>query len=137
MTQHAEVNAPIVFFDGTCGMCSGTVRWLLKHDHTGSLRFAPIQGETFESLEHPDKPEGLKTMVVLDEGELYLFSDSSLRMLWHLGGVWRVLARLGGLVPRMVRDPVYRFIAAHRYRIAGRVERCEVPTEADRARMLP
>ena len=72
-----------------------------------------------------------------DEGGLYLFSDSSLRMFWHLGGVWRLMAQAGALVPRFIRNPVYRLIAANRYRIAGRVERCEVPSDADRTRMLP
>ncbi|HTE07093.1 MAG TPA: DCC1-like thiol-disulfide oxidoreductase family protein, partial [Planctomycetota bacterium] len=38
--------APILFFDGTCGLCSGVVRWCLRRDRRAVLHFAPLQGAT-------------------------------------------------------------------------------------------
>ena len=33
---------PVVLFDGGCGLCSRTVRFLLRHDARGRMRFAPL-----------------------------------------------------------------------------------------------
>ena len=38
----------LVFYDGDCGLCHRTVRFLLARDPEGSLfLFAPLFGETF------------------------------------------------------------------------------------------
>ena len=34
----------IVFFDGVCNLCQGSVRYLIKHDKKGVLKFASLQG---------------------------------------------------------------------------------------------
>jgi len=43
-----------------------------------------------------------------------------------LGWPWRAVAALG-LVPRFLRDPVYRWVARNRYRLFGRHDRCMLP----------
>jgi predicted DCC family thiol-disulfide oxidoreductase YuxK len=40
------------------------------------------------------------------------------------------------VVPRFLRDAVYRFIARNRYRWFGKSETCRVPTPELRARFL-
>ena len=66
---------------------------------------------------------------------MYSHSDAALRIARLLGFPWS-LAAVGLIVPRFVRDAVYRFIARHRYRWFGREESCRVPTPALRARFL-
>ena len=39
-----------VFYDGHCGLCHRSVRFLLVEDRVGSFRFAPLQGPTFAQL---------------------------------------------------------------------------------------
>ena len=39
------MTGPVVLFDGVCHLCSGTVRFLLRHDARGRLRFAPLQSD--------------------------------------------------------------------------------------------
>jgi len=41
------------------------------------------------------------------------------------------------LVPRWLRDPAYRFVARHRYRIFGQSRSCFLPTPEERARFMP
>jgi predicted DCC family thiol-disulfide oxidoreductase YuxK len=43
-----------------------------------------------------------------------------LHLLERLGGLWRVLAVVGRLVPRGLRDAAYDRVAGVRYRIFGR-----------------
>ena len=35
----------IVFFDGVCNLCQGSVRYLIKQDKKGVLKFASLQGK--------------------------------------------------------------------------------------------
>lgn len=129
-------SGPIVFFDGTCGFCHAGVRWILRHDRRGTIRFAPLQGETYSQLELPDKPIDMSTMVVLDRGRLFTRSSASIRTLWAVGGFWGAVGWMLWVIPKPLRDIGYRFIAANRYRIAGKREVCEVPRADSKERML-
>ena len=131
---------PILFFDGECGFCNGAVRWFLRHDRRGVLRFAPLQGETYAALEVPEKPRDMSTMVLLKDGRLYTRSSASARLLMALGGWWAVIGALMWVVPKPLRDLGYRLVARHRYRIAGRRpggEACAIPGPDSASRMLP
>ena len=128
---------PIVFYDGTCGFCSWGVQWMLRHERRHTLHFAPLQGSTYQHLDHAHKPTDMSSMVVLDQGKLYTASDSTVRALRALGGFWSFAGRVLGLIPRPVRDWGYAIMARNRYRIAGRTEVCTLPTDEQRGRMLP
>lgn len=128
---------PIVFFDGVCGLCNGSVDWLLTQDHRGVLRFAPIQGETAaRMLGRPDDNPESWSMVLVDRTGRYERSDAVIRIARHLGGGWR-WASLLFMIPRGLRDAAYRWIARNRYRFFGRREACRIPTPAERDRFLP
>ena len=34
--------SPIVFFDGVCNFCNASVNFILDHERSGELRFAPL-----------------------------------------------------------------------------------------------
>ena len=53
-----------------------------------------------------------------------------------LGGGWRVLARLGSLVPVALADAVYDAVAKRRYRTFGKLESCPIPPPEWRARFI-
>jgi predicted DCC family thiol-disulfide oxidoreductase YuxK len=39
-----------IFYDGHCGLCHSSVRFVLRHDQRGAaFRFAPLQGTTYQS----------------------------------------------------------------------------------------
>ena len=62
-------------------------------------------------------------------------TEAALATMAHLGGVWEVLATLGRLVPRPVRDAAYDLIARRRFEIAAPA--CLLPTPSERSRFLP
>lgn len=128
---------PVIVFDGVCVLCNGWVRFLLRHDRRARYRFAAMQGDAGRALLHrhgldPDDPVSL----LLIEGEAaYRDTDAILRIVTGLGGAWRLAGSLR-MVPRVLRDPLYRWTARNRYRWFGRREHCFVPRANDRQRFL-
>ncbi|QPF76475.1 thiol-disulfide oxidoreductase DCC family protein [Roseateles sp. DAIF2] len=128
----------IVVFDGHCLLCNGWVQFLLRHDRRGRLRFASMQGQTGRRLLAAaglPTEEGLQTLLVVDGARSWQHTAAILRVLHALGWPWR-LVWAAWLIPAPLRDPAYRWIARHRYRLFGRAAQCLRPSEATRARFL-
>jgi predicted DCC family thiol-disulfide oxidoreductase YuxK len=127
-----------IFYDGHCGLCHGAVRFIVARDPQGRLfRYAPLEGATFEALVPAEKRAGLPDSVVVlaDDGRLLIRSDASIHILRRLGGFWRVIGGIIAVIPRVIRDGGYNFIARVRYRIFGRrPEVCPVTPPELRAR---
>jgi predicted DCC family thiol-disulfide oxidoreductase YuxK len=132
----ARNDGPVIVFDGICVLCNGWVRFLLKHDRAGRYRFTAMQSEAGRALlaGHGLDPDDPASFLLVDGAQAWTDSDAIRRVLTGLGGLWR-LAGVMALVPRVVRDPLYRWIARNRYRLFGTTE-CRVPTEEERARFL-
>lgn len=71
----------------------------------------------------PLQPE---TLIIVDGDRMLRDSDAVLAIYAGLGWPWKALGFFR-LMPRPVRDPVYRWFARNRYRIFGRREACWVP----------
>jgi predicted DCC family thiol-disulfide oxidoreductase YuxK len=128
--------APLVFYDGQCGLCDRSVRWLLRRDRDGRLRFAPLQGTTAAALLAYGPRSNLTTLVLLDKDGVHVRSEAAIRAVIHLGGAWR-LAHVLRSVPRRMRDRAYDLVARRRHRWFGRVEHCHLPEPDQRSRFLP
>lgn len=129
----------LVFYDGACGLCHHSVRWILRRDRSQAFLFAPLGGETFrEQVPRERRGELPDSLVVrTPEGRLLLRSEGTRRILRRLGGLWAVLGALLGLVPRPLRDAVYAGVARLRRRFfATPTESCPVAAPALRARFL-
>jgi predicted DCC family thiol-disulfide oxidoreductase YuxK len=141
----------LVVFDGECGFCNGAIRWLLKRDRSDRLRFAPssdpvvaeiLASHGYVAAGNPQTNEkATDTILVLREvgtpvEDLLVRSNAILACLRALPQPWRIWATLLRLFPRPIRESAYRFVAANRYRVAGRYDVCPMPTAAERAHFL-
>ncbi len=128
-----------VFFDGVCNLCNGAVQFILDRDRHALFRFAPLQSDAATKILSERGvviDQGAMDSVILIEGDrLYQRSDAALRIARRLDAPWPA-AYVLIIVPRFVRDAVYKLIARHRYRWFGRTETCRVPTPELRARFL-
>src|ERR1700722_14003803 len=141
---------PIVLFDGVCGLCNRFVQFVLRSDSSDLFRFAPLQSALAAGIlaRHEVTPQTVAHDVVQGsvqngvrnsppQGETLLArSDAVLFVLQQLGGIWRPVSRILGLLPRTVRDFAYNAIARRRYAIFGRSESCILPNPKDRDRFL-
>lgn len=136
-----EAQRDLVFYDGTCGLCHGWVRFLLRRDRDGNrFRYAPLQGETWVARVPAERRRELPDSVVIRtaEGDLFAELRGVIHLLRRLGGGWKVVAGLLWIVPRPLRDLGYRLVAAVRYRLFRRPqELCPIVPAELRGRFLP
>ena len=141
----------LVVYDGYCGLCNGTVRWLVRRDRLDRLRFVQSEsGKIAGLLERhgflAPVPEsgadaGPRTILVVRNAgtpveQVLVCSTAVLALLRELPQPWPAVAAALGVIPQPLRDLAYRFIARVRYRVWGRLESCPLPTAAERSRFL-
>jgi predicted DCC family thiol-disulfide oxidoreductase YuxK len=126
-----------LLFDGECNLCSGFVQFVLKHEKSAHVRFASLQSSAGRDLAaaHGIDTTAVDTLVFIEDGRAFVRSDGALRLTRYLRGPWSAASSLR-VVPRFVRDGVYRFVANHRHQWFGKPTECFVPTPEYRARFL-
>ena len=133
-----QAKYPIVLFDGVCGMCHTFVKTIIALDKDAKFHFAPIDSEAgravlAEKSQHP--ADGTSMILVTDNG-VFQKSDAPLNVFRVIGGFFGILASIGLLFPKGLRDFVYGVVARNRYNIAGKLEVCPVPDAGVRGRFL-
>ena len=135
-SDNQNVDHPIVFFDGVCGLCNHTVNWLLARDPEHRLRFAPLQGVTAGRILDQQIRNRLDTLVFVRNGMTFVRTAAVSRILMTLGSRWKLLGGLLWIIPWPVRDLGYRLVSRCRYRLFGKHDACRLPTPAERAVFL-
>jgi len=135
------MNSTTLYYDGECGFCHATVRFVLKHEREESIYFAALQGPSGESLvaRHPELKD-VDSVVLVEKSapgaseQVFVRSDAVIRLSRHLKGVWRFGSAIR-FVPRSLRDAAYDFVARHRQILAKRLA-CSLPETKARSRFL-
>lgn len=130
----------IIFYDGQCALCHGSVKYVLRNDKRGEFRYSPLQGETLKKLVSAEQISELPDSVVVRAfaGELFCKSDAVIYVLQRLGPVSRALAILVSVFPKVIRESCYDFVASVRKKIFGtKTDFCPIVPEALRERFLP
>ena len=126
-----------ILFDGVCNLCNGFVRFVIARDPAAHFRFAALSSDAATKLLADAGVLGAipDSIVLVEDGRVYFRSDAPLRIARGLTFPWPLFAAFF-VVPRFVRDRVYDFIAARRYRWFGRRDICMVPTPDLKQRFL-
>lgn len=126
----------IILFDGTCAFCQGAAKFFASRDN-GYFRFGASQTPEAAQLlaRHGTAHDAARSIILIEDGKVYLRSTAALRITKRLNAPWRWLALLLW-VPLPIRDAVYRVIASVRHRIAGKIHTCEIPPPEIRARLI-
>lgn len=127
----------ILLFDGHCSLCNGAVDFVLKRDTRKKLLLASIQGTAGQGVlkKYELPPSYLDTLVLVEQGKVYLGSTAALRVARFLGGGWPLFYGLI-IIPKGVRDRIYQWISRNRYQWFGRRDTCRIPTASESAHFL-
>lgn len=130
----------VLLYDGLCGFCNSTVRFILDRDPGGSMRFAALQGEHARAvLAREPAMDGVDSLVLIESGEagdrILIRSEAVLRIARYLGGPWRIFG-VFRLIPRPVRDFAYASFARFRYTVFGQYNTCPIPPAETRQRFI-
>lgn len=128
---------PLVLYDGVCGLCSRSVLAILRRDPAGYFHFAALQSPLGQRLlTEADLPiRDFDTLILIDEqGAVRQRSDAVLGILAALPR-WRWTA-VGRVIPRVLRDAAYAWVARRRRRLFPRPSSCETLRPEWRQRFL-
>jgi predicted DCC family thiol-disulfide oxidoreductase YuxK len=132
-----DIDGPVLLFDGVCNLCNGFVRFVVRFDHEGTFRFAPLQSAVAQELldRHgiATGDESFDTVVLVEDGERYTKSTAALRVARRLDGPWPLAYPLV-VLPQRLRDAGYDLVARYRYRLFGKSDECQVPAPEIRER---
>lgn len=128
---------PILLFDGHCNVCNGSVKFILRHESKPTILFCSLQSAIGNELltKHGIVPSSIDSVVLLHRGFAFTHFSAVLEIAKELGGFFRLIL-LFRILPRPIRDALYRLFARSRYTLFGRSTSCLVPSPAIRDRFL-
>lgn len=115
----------IILFDGICNLCNESVQFIIKRDPEEQFLFASLQSDAAEKLllQFNYDNSKLKTIVLIEDGQLYSKSTAILRICKRLNFMWRLMYMFI-ILPRGFRDFVYNVVAKYRYSWFGKKNNC-------------
>jgi predicted DCC family thiol-disulfide oxidoreductase YuxK len=117
VSPRRDASPATLFYDGGCGLCHRAVRFVLAEDRDGGgFRYSPLGSEAFARLVPPAERAALPDSLALvtPDGRVRVRSAALREVGFRLGGLWRLLAALAGLVPAALLDRGYDWIARRR-----------------------
>ena len=119
----------IILYDGLCGFCNQSIKFILKNKPSQKLRFASSRSKTgkyiLESLNIYTIPE---TIILVKDGTPLFKSKAVFASMKYLNTNWKY-ANVLVMIPSRLSDLIYVFIARNRYRIYGHLNSCTLPDE--------
>lgn len=122
-------SSTLIVFDTDCVLCSSWIQFILRHERDETTRFVSAWSEEGARLaaRYGLRSEDLdETYLVIESGRGLVRSDAGLALIRQLTMPWRALLILS-IIPRPLRDLLYKFIARNRYRWFGHRPNCFVP----------
>ena len=117
----------LVLFDGTCNFCNGSVRFIMNRDRCERFAFLSSQTDEGRALaeKHGFAGPTPGSMILIDGERVFSRSTASLQIARRLDGLWPILYALI-IIPRPIRDAVYKWFAARRHRFFGKADQCVI-----------
>ena len=124
-----QIKQTVILFDGICNLCNGTVDFLIKRDRNKQFRFVALQSVTGKILiQKFNIPPATESVIAIKQNLIYFESDAAIEIARLLPFPWK-LAILIKIIPKKLRDYIYRIIAKNRYKWFGKTESCRILSE--------
>ncbi|MBW6480727.1 MAG: DUF393 domain-containing protein, partial [Bacteroidales bacterium] len=119
----------IIFFDGVCNLCNGSVNFVIRHDKRNIFHFSSLQWPFAKQVLDENYPvrNDFQTILYYENGKVFEKSTAVLRISRQLGYPWKA-AYIFIVLPKFFRDAIYMFISRNRYKWFGKRDECMVPS---------
>lgn len=112
---------------------------ILRLDKKGVIHFCALQDANRLNLPFDLEPyqseEDYQTLIFYSKGEIYTASDAFIEAGKRMGGIYK-MAYVFKVIPKVLRDKLYYFIAKNRYRWFGKHDACPMVPKKWRERFL-
>lgn len=137
MNDPDEIKTPVILFDGVCNLCNGVVQFIIKQDRKKVFWFASLQSGFGQKVlkKFCLSGDSFDSFILFDKNKMYTKSTAALMVARQLPGGWKLLL-VFIIVPPLIRNAVYDFIAKNRYNWFGKRASCLIPSPALQSRFL-
>ncbi len=127
----------VILFDGVCNLCTASVTFVIKRDPSVKFRFASLQSAFGQKIltEEGINTQYFDTVMLIKAGKVFSRSDAALEIARDMNGLWPLLY-IFKIIPSIIRNWVYDWIAKNRYRWFGKKDSCMIPTPDLKARFI-
>jgi predicted DCC family thiol-disulfide oxidoreductase YuxK len=136
-TKSVTTKDNVVFFDGVCVLCNGTVDILMKVDSKRIFKYSSLQGEHARKVLEPRHVDSVSSVILRSGGAVYEKSEAVVRVLLMLGGIYKVAGLVMSAAPYFILDKLYDFVARNRYSVFGKTDSCSIPAAEDKHLFIP
>lgn len=122
----------IILYDGECNYCDAIVQFLIRADKKDVFKFAHISSRTGSELlkKFGIDPILHDSFIYVKANEYYMYSDGAGQVLLQLGGAYAVMGKILLTIPLTIRDAIYKWVARNRYKLFGRKQSCDIPSQS-------
>lgn len=139
MVKGLPVHKQLILFDGICNLCNTSINYVIKNDRDNIFMFAPLQGATGKLIIekfHIDITQVDSVLLYTNKEKLKIKSSAALSIASQLKFPINILT-ICYIIPPILRNWIYDFVAKNRYKWFGKTNNCMVPTDKIKNKFLP
>ena len=117
-----------ILFDSKCNLCSKTVKRVMKLDKNKLFTFISNNSEFGQNIIKKNNLNFITTETIVlftTEEEFLIKSDAAISIAVKLNPLF-VIFNLLFVIPKVIRDKVYDYVAKNRYKWFGENDSCEI-----------
>ncbi len=120
-------NQGIILFDGYCVLCSYFIGMIIRKADK-SMNIVPMQSEAGQDLLQKQLLSlSPNEVILICEDKTYKGADAIIHLMRSINGWMSVAGTIAAILPRGLRNILYRLVANNRYQWFGKRNSCYIP----------
>lgn len=136
--ENLPITKKIILFDGVCNLCDSAIQFIIKHDKNDVFRFVALQSELGQEIVNHIGLDSTKidSIILYEPGKAYYYkAEAAIKIASNLSGLYSLI-KIFSILPNVINNSVYDYIARNRYKWYGKKDACMIPTPELKAKFL-
>ncbi|MBD7938934.1 MULTISPECIES: thiol-disulfide oxidoreductase DCC family protein [Cytobacillus] len=104
----------VLIYDGECNMCSRFIRFIVDMNTNSELKITDFNSNWTKA--NYETNTNIDSMIFIDNSKEYIYSDAVIKLMASTHFIFKPLL-IALIIPRTIRDGIYKFIAKRRRQI--------------------